>query len=186
MRIKNKVFLGVLLCIVTVGIYLGIDLLNSDKSKNNYNIAASVKYDNIEEISKNAELIIKGQINDGYREFNRKLDNKLVNEKIYKVEVKDILVDKTGQDIENGSIIEVSYAVSFEIEGSKYDIVDLKDLSNGEYLLFLNTVSMDNEIIFVNNSPNNIYRLDGDKFTNLVEETKMEMLTENDLLKLKK
>ncbi|MBP2242456.1 hypothetical protein J2Z40_003030 [Cytobacillus eiseniae] len=184
---KKKLLLGTLLGFFTIGIYLGLDSSTSTIEKNSKNMASGVSYNRIEEISNNAQLIIKGQINHEYREVQRKLDEKLVTEKIYKVEVKDVLVNKTDQNIINGSVIEISHATSFNSGVTEYDIVDsaLKEIPSGEYLLFLNTIFIDNEVFYVNNSPNHLFQLEDNKYINLVEDTELEILKEENLLKIK-
>lgn len=119
-----------------------------------------------------------------HREIDRKLSNKVAKEKIYKVEVKKVLVNKTDQEVEKGMVIEISHTTSFNVDGVDYDVVDssIKELPNGNYILFLNKIVLDNETFFVNNSPNHLYLLKENKFTNLVKGTKLEKISEVDLV----
>lgn len=184
MKNKRRLFFTLLLVVCSLGILFSILLSNKESTR--HNIAAAVQYETIEELSNNSQLIIKGKVTDKYRKKNRQHDNKTVTEKLYKIEVKKVLVNNTDQKIEKGMEIEVSHSTGFDIGGTTYDIVDpsIKELPKGKYILFLNKVTIDNDTFFVNNSPNNLYLLKGNKYINFVKNVKLKEITKEDLSKI--
>jgi uncharacterized Fe-S center protein len=185
MKTKKYFINGIILVLSIFGIYFATTSTNIEKSEGveNRNVAMSATYGSIEELKNNSQLVVKGKIIGEARENDRKLSDKTAKEIIYKVKVNKVFVNKTNKLIEKGMEIELVHTTSIILNGQEYDVVEpsIKEISNGNYILFLNEVNLENETFFVPNTPNHLYRLEGKKFQNLIKDVKLNELNEEEL-----
>jgi hypothetical protein len=132
--------------------------------------ALAVKYENIESISENAQLIVKV----GFpQDFSiREVPATLA---IHHVTIMKVFKNTTGETIEKGMTIPYSTLLELIEPQSKKKIEVLSRDSinyNGTFLLFLNKVVEDNQTLYVSNSPNHLYKWNGNtKFENINSDT---------------
>lgn len=178
---KLKYFLMVSFALALgVGVAFLLQNMNSDSHGSN---ALYKSYDTVSEIYNDSELVVKGKVVEGYQENERKLDSQTIQERIYKVEVKKVVQNNTSDDIQKGDIIPLVITMSAQVDGTDLDLNDygVKKIESGNYLLFLNSFKDGNEVLFMNNSPNYLYRGNANKFEN-ISGNDLEVITESEII----
>ncbi|WAA08910.1 hypothetical protein [Fervidibacillus albus] len=176
-------FLGIL--VIGMGTYI-IYGMNNDSSDNKN--ALSKMYNSESEMYDDAELVIKGEIVSDGEENTRELDEQTIKEEVYEVEVKKIFKNDLDEVVNEGDIITLAVSKQVEMNGQEIATNENDDISKGNYLLFLNMFydESNNETIFVNVSPNYLYKnVEDTNYENISSES-LEHLTEEKIIELQK
>lgn len=170
---KTKTYL-ILVSTLAIALGLGVSLLYLTYSPKNYgHVGLAVTFQTLEDLASDADVVLIGHINAEYTKREVKESSRTRIDQLYNVKVEKIIYNKYNVEVEDN--INLLRATNFIIGTSVYDLVEVKEIESGKYLLFLNQYKDDltNKSVFVNNTPNHLYIMDHKtmSFKNLVEES---------------
>ena len=143
----------------------------------------------LEALHDQADLVILGNI-EGYKNIMIQREDQITFDRLYDVEVVDVIVNRTELNIRNNSFITLMFYMGSNAN-EEYSSVFEQDenvLKDGHYLLFLNDFKDPflNDIVFVTSSPNHLYKKVGYSFINVYGKGKREIsLPEIQIMKMK-
>lgn len=134
----------------------------------------------IDELDSSAKIILKGNVKP------KSGDVKLSFEyEQYPVEITEVLKNTTGNKLNIEDTILLSVPTK---------MLEIKGVESGEYILFLNTLERNEQLYYLNNSINNLYKLKNKKYINVFGEKykfgkdgdkSLQEIEESDVIKLK-
>jgi hypothetical protein len=175
-----------------VGAGLAYKELNS---ASNHSVALAKTFSSIDDIVKDAKVIIKGKVP---KEYRKEVVGEIVFH-VYDVQVIKLYNNLTDQEIKEGETVEMYRLVGVESKDGK-DMANIvapkyQSLHEGEYLLFLNGQFDDNlnKLILIPNTPNQLFKAEkssrlaswksnNTEFENITEDDALPSINEADLL----
>lgn len=167
--------------LVTILIITTVFFVSNNKGNHQSNyqlksIATAVMFDNVEDLYKSSDLVVKGVLLKDFDRVERKLTNKVVTEQLYTVVITEVVANTSENTFSEGDELKVSYATHFTTSNNeKYNLVDKpsESFQPGNYLLFLNELP-EGIKEFTPISPNHIYKeVDKNNYINLISGTEL-------------
>lgn len=146
-------FVGLLL----VSLFTSINVF---QLRNSNSLGLSVSYTAVDEITTRCDLIVIANVTAEKELLRLDIDESTYVDGItQKIIVSEVLKNDTDNLLSPNSNIKIAVYDGYitKNNGSKLKLSDFSELEPGEYLLFLNELSM-HDGVFVNNTPNNLYR----------------------------
>lgn len=160
---RNYWIPNLLTAMVLIG--LAAALYGFYQNERDSNLGLAARYETIDEIFNNAKLVIKGEVLEGSVEFERALDFQVIKEIQYYVKVEEVIQNESNSFVETGDVITLAVAKEASINGQNVNLEEFA-INSANYLLFLNPIENE-ELVFVNNSPQHLYQQQGDRFKNI-------------------
>ena len=167
---------------------------NDINHSSSHSYAVSKTFNSTEEITEDSQVIIKGSIQNEYKE--EKIGNLLYY--VYEVQVNKVYNNLTDQKIDEGVTISLYRLIGIDTGSDVANIVDdeNQEIVKGDYLLFLNGGYVEelNKDILVPNTPNQLFKLNqsngfslgksnSNEFENIFESDALPSISEENLIK---
>ena len=176
--------------IVSVALFFGASHI-LDKQQNNNAHALYASYESVDTLVQNSTLVMTCIVSNKEETIYLNANSKEVKGLSQEVLVKDVLMNNSDTELSKNSTINVAYFNEIKSTNDWMKISDANTMKPGKYLLFLNEINNENGTIYVNNTPNHLYRLKNaafntnkslNKFDNM-KSKKLLDISEDDVIK---
>lgn len=174
---RKFLMLGVLVLSI---IFIGTIFVVNRDNKTNDTYALSAKYNNIDELIGNSHLVVSVIISNKPELIEYPSGKQVLRGKTYEAQVKEVLYDELKFNFNKNDIIKVVQANEVQtLDGEWVEFSKMTEMKPGKYLLFLNSLQSSEGLIFLNNSPNHLYELDGKEYKSNSSENKYKNIADN-------
>ena len=150
MKNRYKVILGIIL-FVTIS-FTVINFLRGKDNSASSNACGKV-LTSIEELDNSSKIILRGKVKPKTGDIKLSF-----NYEQYPIEIIEVIKNTTTNQLNEKNAILLSVPT---------EVMELDRIETGEYLLFLNTLEIEDKLYYVTNSINNLYKLKSKKYVNV-------------------